>query len=87
MLLPCGVGLFTGVEFVCCPPEHVAMETTNKKLDTKLDNYEDYQDNEEEDEEDEDEEEDDDYYFDEGEGFHGDFLMFPWGVFLISMAI
>jgi amyloid beta A4 protein len=51
VLLPCGISLFTGVEFVCCPED--------KKIDYNSEDYED-----EDEDEDEDEEEDEEYEFD-----------------------
>ena len=51
VLLPCGVGLFTGVEFVCCPNINKIDET--KDNINKNDEYDEY-DNEEYDDDDED---------------------------------
>ncbi|XP_053214409.1 amyloid beta precursor like protein 2-like isoform X2 [Panonychus citri] len=53
MLLPCGVGIFGGVEFVCCPawstttspPELVTLGTEKKQLENQI-TYKDAEDNE-----------------------------------------
>ncbi|XP_053214410.1 amyloid beta precursor like protein 2-like isoform X3 [Panonychus citri] len=52
MLLPCGVGIFGGVEFVCCPawstttspPELVTLGTEKKQLENQI-TYKDAEDN------------------------------------------
>jgi hypothetical protein len=74
VLLPCGVGLFTGVEFVCCPRKHSVANANafdsdkveNGKFESSS-NYDDQYDEDEydDDDEDEDEEDEDDDYNDE----------------------
>jgi len=75
VLLPCGVGLFTGVEFVCCPKKHsdsglnsAQPEINNNKpllggeKNNNNNEYDDnYEDEYDDDEDVEDEDDDDDY--------------------------
>merc|ERR1711971_892217 len=35
MLLPCGIDVFSGVEFVCCPSSKAASTTKKERLDKK----------------------------------------------------
>merc|ERR1712066_1174919 len=35
MLLPCGIDVFSGVEFVCCPSNKAASNTKKERLDEK----------------------------------------------------
>merc|ERR1712168_752994 len=76
-LMPCGVGIFGGVEFVCCPPPVDTVATDEvKELVEQYDDEEEIFDDEEEDEDEDDEEldefeevEDDDYIYDDNSIF------------------
>merc|ERR1712117_65664 len=75
MLLPCGIDVFSGVEFVCCPAKKVRKERVTKEEKTLASAWpeelklkpldDDLLDEEDDDYYDEDYEEDDDYYEDE----------------------
>ena len=68
MLLPCGVGIFSGVEFVCCPKPIIP---TTERIQPIIDNHLDSkqpltdQDSSDKDSSADDDDDDDDYYDDD----------------------
>uniref|UniRef100_A0AAF5PH76 A4_EXTRA domain-containing protein n=2 Tax=Wuchereria bancrofti TaxID=6293 RepID=A0AAF5PH76_WUCBA len=63
VLEPCGLDLFTGVEFVCCPGDDKTEELEKKKVEgkeTEDDDDDDYDDDDDDDDDDGDDDDDDD---------------------------
>lgn len=66
MLLPCGVGIFSGVEFVCCPKPVAPTTERVPIIDNHLDSHPAaVEDNTDKDSSSEDDDDDDDYYDDD----------------------